>query len=183
MRVSAWSVIVAGRLLALGVAVVAGTILTALDARELGGSGVIPHYQLRWFIGGALEYVWLGSTLLVLAEIAARFGPESQTARFDWNLTDLVRAMALLVLGGGIGLAVWGAMTRLPDNIDFFGNSPSPYFLSKRAAAHLALDYAWRAGFLLLAAEIADRLGWRYAGEEDPLEEPAAVEPSAQPAR
>lgn len=169
MRVRSWNMVAFGRLLAVAV-IVSGVVLSILDTRSLDAYG-IPHYQLRSFFNESLNYIWLGGLLLALAELGARFGRDEPSGRVDWKLTTLVRVLGATVIAGGISLAVWNARS-IPAGNAIRGNAVlgfSSYFQSgsKRTITREAIEYAWHGGLLILAAEIADRLGWGVPGAED----------------
>jgi hypothetical protein len=177
MKVRDWNIATVGRLLAVAIIVV-GVALSAWDAGAVSANTGIPHYKLRSFFSESLQYIWLGGLLLAIAEIAARFGSVPAARRVDWNLTTLLRVLGVAIILGGISLTVWGGRIGLSGAFDFSGNSV--YSGSKRAITRRAIEYAWQGGLLIVAAEIADRLGWGR-GEDELAEAELAEQPEGSP--
>jgi hypothetical protein len=182
MKVRDWNIATVGRLLAVAIIVV-GVALSAWDAGAVSANTGIPHYKLRSFFSESLQYIWLGGLLLAIAEIAGGLGTMPEDGRIDWRVPTLLRVLGLTVIAGGIGLAVWNGRSVA---IGFTLYSPSSaYSGSKRAVARNALEFAWRGGLLIVAAELADRLGWAGQSEDKApiVQEPALSSPPAdQPA-
>jgi hypothetical protein len=164
MNASARNIATLGRLLAAAV-IIAGIGLSVWDAIEVPGGFLPRHYKLRFFFGESLEYIWLGGLLLAVAEIAGRLGAKPEGGRIDWRVPTLLRVLGLTIIAGGIGLVVWNARSVPPvlSLLSFTTVNNSGW---KRAAARSALEFAWRGGLLIVAAALAERLGWR-GGEEE----------------
>jgi hypothetical protein len=176
MKVRDWNIATVGRLLAVAIIVV-GIALSAWDAGAVSANTGIPHYKLRSFFSESLQYIWLGGLLLAIAEIANRFGSGPATGGVDWNVATLLRVLGVAVIVGGIGLSVWDGRIGLSGTFAFSRNSV--YSGSKRAITRSAIEYAWQGGLLVLAAEVADRIGWGR-GEEAPAEEGPAPLPAPE---
>ena len=73
----------------------------------------------------------------------------------DWNVVTLGRIVGMLIVVAGIGLALWDALD-VPYQVSG-GFQPRLFFNS-------VLRWSASGFFIILAAEIADRLG--SAGEE-----------------
>jgi len=181
MKASVRNIATLGRLLAVAV-IIAGIALSVWNASAWDATGGLPHEKLRLFSSDALSYIWLGGLLLAVAEIAGRLGAIPEDGRIDWRVPTLLRVLGLTVIAGGIGLTVWNARS-VPHGFTLYPKSV--YFGSKRALARDALEFAWRGGLLIVAAELADRLGWGGQSEDEApvVQEPALSSPPAgQPA-
>jgi hypothetical protein len=87
--------------------------------------------------------------------------------KIDWNVVTLGRVLGIAIILVGIVLAAWNARA-LHYPVEYNGEHYKiRYFFSA------SIEYVWRGGFLLVAAEVADRLGW---GTRSTSEEPATDE-------
>lgn len=89
--------------------------------------------------------------------------------QINWDVVALGRVLGALVILIGTGLAAWAIIDTeggfIADTADKIR-----YFLQ------FSLSYWASGGLLIVAAEIADRLGW--GGREEPPGEEAALAPT-----
>jgi len=86
-----------------------------------------------------------------------KWQPQWQTG---WNIVGLGRAAGIIVIVAGLGLSAWNVL-----DVDNFG---SQRLTEVRIRFFLqgVISYIASGGLLILAAEVADRLGWQ-AGESE----------------
>ncbi len=88
--------------------------------------------------------------------------------QINWDVVTLGRVLGIAIIVAGTALVAWEAST-FPDNLlNQDSNQEWRYFLQR------VLSYLGSGGLLIVAAEIADRLGWRAA---DVVDEETALEP------
>lgn len=156
-----WNIVTLGRLAGLGI-IVAGIILAALDASALSDAFVGSHAKVRYFLHDATGFAWKGGLVFAAAEIADRFGWGGRRW-IDWQGTRLLHLLGLAVIVVGIGATVWD-MNVLPG-----GNLSTLTRIYLRSI----IGALWSGGVLLLAAAIADRIGWPDSNNELAAEAPA----------
>lgn len=94
----------------------------------------------------------------------------------DWKRLDLVligRIAGAVVIVGGVALSAWSALDSEVFEIDAA--------FRWRFFLQTSLQYIASGGLLILAAEIADRLTWRWDDDEALAEEEPASEDAGLP--
>ena len=146
-----WNIATLGRLFGITI-IIAGIVLSALDASAFNfgaPSGAGSYFRFRFFLGYSIGFVWKGGLVFAGAEIADRFGWGGRGA-INWHGTRVLRLLGLAVTAVGIGVSVWN-VTAASD----IGAS-----LVIRVIMHGVVGSLWQGGMLVLAAELADRIGW-----------------------
>ena len=162
-----WDIAMLGRVAGIAI-ITAGVVLAALDAsafdlgRPRGGDS---SFRFRYFLADSLQFAWKGGLVFAGARLVDRFGWGGR-GRIDWHDTQLLRRLGIAIATIGISVTVWNLVElNAPD-----ASSTSRLFIQGVIAA------AWQGGMLVLAAEVAERVGWR--GREDGPEEVAAEVPA-----
>jgi hypothetical protein len=93
-------------------------------------------------------------------------GGTRMSGRIDWNIVTLGRVLGVVIIVLGIFLAALDATALRNSNFSSLG---SHYRL--RFFLHGVIDYLWRGGLVIVAAEIAARLGWGQDDEHEPTDE------------
>jgi hypothetical protein len=146
-----WNIATLGRLFGITI-IIAGIVLSALDASAFTlspSSGADSYFRFRFFLAYSIGFAWKGGLVFAGAELADRFGWGGRT-RLDWHGPRLLRLLGLAVTAVGIGVSVWN-VAALSD----IGAS-----LVIRVITHGVIGSLWQGGMLVLAAELADRIGW-----------------------
>jgi len=81
----------------------------------------------------------------------------------DWDIVTLGRVVGIAIIIVGIVLAALNA------NAGTDYGQGSHYKL--RAFFHGVVDYLWRGGLIIVAAEVAERIGWGRGDEQDVADE------------
>ncbi len=94
--------------------------------------------------------------------------------KLNVDIVTLGRVLGVVIIVVGFALSAW-------ETIDLSGN---PYYsdgaVKLRYFLQRALAYLGSGGLLLVAAEIADRLGWGAGDDVPDGEEPLATQDTAQ---
>ena len=162
-----WDIATGGRLAGVAI-VIAGIVLAALDASAFDLSrarGVDSYFRFRYFLHYSLQFAWKGGLVFAGAGLVDRFGWGGRKW-IDWHDTQLLRWLGLAIAVIGISVTVW-------DLAELNGVDTSTTI---RLLSQAVIAAAWQGGMLVLAAEVADRVGWR--GREDAPEEVAAEVPA-----
>jgi hypothetical protein len=161
-----WDIPTLGRLAGIAI-IVAGIVLAMLDASAFdlrSTSGVGGWFRFRYFMLEATGFVWQGGLVFAAAEIADRLGLGGR-GTFDWQG---VRVLALLGVAVFVITTVLSTWNVVVDVSELSASETARVLMSSVIRA------AWRGGILIVAAALADRIGWpEESGEDSAAEAPA----------
>jgi hypothetical protein len=89
--------------------------------------------------------------------------------RIDWNVVTLLRIIGVAIIVVGVVLAALdaSAIDNALTNGTLGFRSARLHHAPMRTFLREAIDYVWKGGLVLVAAEIADRLGWGSPGPDE----------------
>jgi hypothetical protein len=172
-----------GRLLGAAI-IVLGVLLAAWNATDVNEAARLGSYAaLRGFIQESLLYIWYGGLVLIVAEIVGAVGGNDLAlGQINWNVPDLTRVIAAIILVAGTVVIVWDIYAMRDGVSAFLGVgsfTQGELSISESIRYFLQLElrqYLWHAGLLVLLAALADRIRWRAEGTLLEEEENASVD-------